>query len=76
MVDSGGEGDSATGFNEGWDPALTMENYPLWLARGCLPGQLMPVEDLISVVHTILQTNSATSMPVVVARGAPAPNPV
>ncbi|MDT5012455.1 MAG: hypothetical protein QOH57_4072 [Mycobacterium sp.] len=73
---AGGEGDSATGFNEGWDPALTMENYPLWLARGCMPGQLMPVEDLISVVHTILQTNSATSMPVVVARGAPAPNPV
>ena len=31
----------------------------------------MPVEDLVEVVHTILRTNSATSMPVVVARGAP-----
>ncbi len=67
----GGEGDSATGFNLGWDPELTMENYPLWLSRGCMPGQLMPVEDLVNVVHTILQTDAATSMPVVVARGAP-----
>jgi NAD(P)-dependent dehydrogenase (short-subunit alcohol dehydrogenase family) len=70
---AGGEGDSQTGFNTGWDPKLTMENYPLWLQRGCMPGQLMPVEDLVSVVHTILQTNACTSMPVVVARGAPTP---
>ena len=34
-----------------------MENYPLWLSRGCMPGQLMPVEDLVNVVHTILQTD-------------------
>lgn len=67
----GGEGDSQTGFNLGWDPALAMENYPVWLSRGCMPGQLMPVADLISVVHTILRTDAATSMPVVVARGAP-----
>jgi len=33
---------------------------------------LMPVEDLVEVVHTILSTNASTSMPVVVARGAPA----
>lgn len=72
----GGEGDSATGFNLGWDPELTMQFYPQWLTRGCMPGQLMPVEDLIEVVHTILRTTSATSMPVVVARGAPArPSP-
>jgi hypothetical protein len=31
----------------------------------------MPVEDLVGVVHTILRTKAATSMPVVVARGAP-----
>jgi hypothetical protein len=37
-----------------------------------MPGKLMPVEDLIEVVHTILRTDSATSMPLVVARGAPA----
>jgi NAD(P)-dependent dehydrogenase (short-subunit alcohol dehydrogenase family) len=69
---AGGEGDSQTGFNIGWDPELAMENYPLWISRGCMPGQLMPVEDLVEVVHTILRTDAATSMPVVVARGAPA----
>lgn len=68
---AGGEGDSMTGFSAGWDPELAGEFYPQWIARGCLPGQLMPVEDLIEVVHTILRTNSATSMPVVVVRGAP-----
>jgi hypothetical protein len=36
-----------------------------------MPGQLMPVEDLVDVVHMILATKTATSMPVVVARGAP-----
>ncbi len=68
---AGGEGDSQTAFNTGWDRELAMENYPLWLSRGCMPGQLMPVEDLVEVVHTILRTDAATSMPVVVARGAP-----
>ena len=42
---------------------------PQWVSRGCMPGQLMPIDDLVEVVHTILQTNSATSMPVVIARG-------
>ncbi|MGH3676307.1 MAG: SDR family oxidoreductase [Mycobacterium sp.] len=68
----GGEGDSRTGFNVDWDRELAAENYPIWLARGCMPGQLMPVEDLVEVVHTVLRTDAATAMPVVVARGAPA----
>lgn len=69
---AGGEGESATGMNAGWDMDLTMQAYPLWVSRGCMPGKLMPVEDLIDVVHTILRTNASTSMPLVVARGAPA----
>jgi NAD(P)-dependent dehydrogenase (short-subunit alcohol dehydrogenase family) len=68
---AGGDGDSATGFSTGWDRELAGEFYPQWISRGCMPGQLMPVEDLVEVVQTILQTKSATSMPVVVARGAP-----
>jgi hypothetical protein len=51
---------------------LAMQAYPLWVSRGCMPGKLMPVEDLIEVVHMILRTNASTSMPVVVARGGPA----
>lgn len=68
---AGGEGDAQTGMNAGWDRELAMQAYPLWVSRGCMPGQLMPVDDLVEVVHTILRTNASTSMPVVVARGAP-----
>ncbi len=68
---AGGEGDAQTGMNTGWDMDLAMKAVPLWASRGVMPGNLMPVEDLIAVVHTILQTAAATSMPVVVARGAP-----
>lgn len=69
---AGGEGDAQTGMNIGWDPELAMQAVPLWMSRGCMPGKLMPVEDLIDVVHTILRADASTSMPVVVARGAPA----
>jgi NAD(P)-dependent dehydrogenase (short-subunit alcohol dehydrogenase family) len=69
---AGGEGDAQTGMSIGWDLELAMKAVPLWSSRGCMPGKLMPVEDLIEVVHTILRTDAATSMPVVVARGAPA----
>lgn len=68
----GGEGDGATGMNGGWDMDLAMKAVPLWSSRGCMPGKLMPVDDLVDVVDTILRTNASTSMPVVVARGAPA----
>ena len=69
---AGGEGDAQTGMAVGWDLDLAMKAHPLWASRGCMPGKLMPVEDLIEVVHTILRTHAATSMPVVVARGASA----
>jgi len=69
---AGGEGDGQTGMNIGWDMDLAMQAVPLWSSRGCMPGKLMPIEDLIEVVHTILRTDAATSMPLVVARGASA----
>jgi NAD(P)-dependent dehydrogenase (short-subunit alcohol dehydrogenase family) len=69
---AGGEGDAQTGMSIGWDPELAQQAVPLWLSRGCMPGKLMPVEDLIEVVHTILATDAATSMPVVAVRGGPA----
>jgi len=69
---AGGEGESMTGMSSDWDRELATKAYPLWTARGCMPGKLMPVEDLIEVVHMVLRTNATTSMPVVVARGASA----
>ena len=68
---AGGEGDGQTGFNAGWDLELAKQAYPLWLSRGCMSPNLMPVEDLVEVVHTILRTDTATSMPIVIARAAP-----
>jgi NAD(P)-dependent dehydrogenase (short-subunit alcohol dehydrogenase family) len=67
----GGEGEAQTGMTNGWDMDLAAKAFPLWVSRGCMPGRLMPVEDLIDVVHTILSTNTTTSMPMVIARGAP-----
>jgi NAD(P)-dependent dehydrogenase (short-subunit alcohol dehydrogenase family) len=72
---AGGDGDAMTGFNAGWDLELAKQAYPMWIARGCMSTKLMPVEDLVEVVHTVLRTNAATSMPVVVARAAPADMP-
>ena len=68
---AGGEGDGRTGMTSGWDMELASKAFPLWVSRGCMPSKVMPVEDLIEVVHTILSTNAATSMPMVIARGAP-----
>jgi len=68
---AGGEGDAETGFNAGWDRALAAQFYPRWLSAGCMSANLMPVEDLVQVVHTILRADAMTSMPVVVARSAP-----
>src|SRR5690242_7910160 len=66
----GGTGDGQTGMNAGWDMELAAKAVPLWMSGGCLPGKLMPVEDLVNVVQTILSTSSSTSMPKVIARGA------
>jgi hypothetical protein len=68
---AGGEGDAQTGMNVGWDRELAVQFYPMWLSRGCMSANLMPVEDLVQVVHTILGANAMTSVPVVIARAAP-----
>jgi NAD(P)-dependent dehydrogenase (short-subunit alcohol dehydrogenase family) len=68
---AGSEGEGMTGMISDWDPELAAKAFPLWVSRGCLPGGVMPVEDLIEVVHTILSASSSTSMPMVVAKGAP-----
>jgi NAD(P)-dependent dehydrogenase (short-subunit alcohol dehydrogenase family) len=68
---AGGEGDGQTGMNVGWDLELAKQAYPFWLSQGIMPGKVMPVEDLVEVVHTILRSDAATSMPLVVVRGAP-----
>lgn len=70
----GGEGPSMTEFPSGWDPALAAEFHPLWVSRQLITGSLLPVEELVRVVDTVLRSDAATSMPtVIVAPRPPAP---
>jgi NAD(P)-dependent dehydrogenase (short-subunit alcohol dehydrogenase family) len=71
---AGGEGDAMTEFNQGWDPKLAMESYPVWMAKGYMSGALMPVEDLVNVVDTILRGSSTTVMPIVIATSRKPPS--
>jgi NAD(P)-dependent dehydrogenase (short-subunit alcohol dehydrogenase family) len=72
---AGGEGDSRTQFNEGWDHELAAQFYPIWLGRNYMSGALMDVEDLVNVVDTILRTAASTVMPIVIATSRPAVAP-
>lgn len=70
----GGEGESRTGFTEGWDLSLAAEMGPLWVQRGLITGALIDVEDLVAVVDSILRTGPTASLPsVTVAPRAPTP---
>jgi NAD(P)-dependent dehydrogenase (short-subunit alcohol dehydrogenase family) len=59
----GGEGPSMTEFSAGWNPALTAEVMPGWLARGYLDGPLLEVDELVRVVETVLRCGANASIP-------------
>jgi len=59
----GGEGDSMTGFTDGWDPELATEFGPLWLERNYFNGHLLDVESLIHVIDSILRVGATASVP-------------
>jgi NAD(P)-dependent dehydrogenase (short-subunit alcohol dehydrogenase family) len=40
---AGGEGDSRTGFNDGWDREYAAQVHPVWRQRGHLTGSLLDV---------------------------------
>ena len=63
---AGGEGDSITGFADGWDQELAIELVPTWIARAYMTGALMPVERLVSVTKMVLQAGAADSIPSVI----------
>jgi NAD(P)-dependent dehydrogenase (short-subunit alcohol dehydrogenase family) len=60
---AGGEGASMTEFASGWDPGLAAELMPIWSARNYLSGSLLPVEELVHAVDTVLRLDAATSVP-------------
>jgi hypothetical protein len=59
----GGEGDSRTGFADGWDPALAAELGSEWIARSYLSGSLIDVEELVAAVDAVLRGGASLSMP-------------
>jgi NAD(P)-dependent dehydrogenase (short-subunit alcohol dehydrogenase family) len=68
---AGGDGDSRTEFNQGWDRELAADLAPGWIARGYISGSLIAVDQLISVVDAVLRSGASLSMPSVTVAPRP-----
>ena len=68
---AGGEGPGMTEFASGWDPDLAAEVYPTWVTRGYIAGSLLPVEELVRVVDTVVRCGAASSIPSVIVTPRP-----
>jgi NAD(P)-dependent dehydrogenase (short-subunit alcohol dehydrogenase family) len=68
---AGGEGPSMTEFANGWDPAIAAEFYPTWEARNYLSGSLLDVDELVRVIHYVLQSGAGTNIPSVTVTPRP-----
>jgi NAD(P)-dependent dehydrogenase (short-subunit alcohol dehydrogenase family) len=62
---AGGTGEGVSQFTAGWDPALAMELYPTWTARGLLTDKLMDVEHFTDAVHGVLRCGASACIPTV-----------
>ncbi len=77
---AGGEGESMTGFAEGWDLDLLMELHPVWAERQYLSGSVFDVEELVATVDALLHHGPSVAVPTVVLTprapepGAPQPS--
>jgi NAD(P)-dependent dehydrogenase (short-subunit alcohol dehydrogenase family) len=63
----GGEGDSVPGFADGWDQDLAAEVMPVWFARNYMSGSFVGIEDLITVIDTVLHQGAVAISSVTVA---------
>ncbi len=59
----GGEGDSMPEFANGWDQELAAEVMPLWFARNYMSGAFVGIEDLITIVDSLLRQGGAVAIP-------------
>jgi NAD(P)-dependent dehydrogenase (short-subunit alcohol dehydrogenase family) len=62
---AGGEGDSMTGFNAGWDLDLITEVAPIWAQREYIAGSLLDVEELVNTLDHVLRCGASASIPVI-----------
>jgi NAD(P)-dependent dehydrogenase (short-subunit alcohol dehydrogenase family) len=65
----GGEGDSTPGFADDWDQELAAEVMPVWFARNYMSGSFVGIEQLITVVDTVLRHGGAVAIPSVTVAG-------
>jgi hypothetical protein len=49
-----------------------MEMVTLWVNRGLVAGQLVPVEELVRAVELIISSDAVTSIPTIVLTPKPA----
>lgn len=60
---SGGEGDSRTEFNSGWDPAALDTALKFWLQHGYMQGGLVDAEHLTGLVDTVIRCGKSSFIP-------------
>ena len=60
-----GDGDSMTQFANGWDHELAVEMGSIWTTRQYVVGSLLDVDELVSVVDTVLRCGASACIPAV-----------
>ena len=68
---AGGEGDSRTEFNAGWDLELAAELAPAWVSRGYISGSLIAVDELVSALDAVLRGGASMAVPSVTVTPRP-----
>lgn len=69
----GGEGDAQSHFTEGWDGELAAEVMPVWFERQYLTGQLIDVDELITVIDGLLRSGPSLRVPTAFVTATPPP---
>jgi NAD(P)-dependent dehydrogenase (short-subunit alcohol dehydrogenase family) len=60
---AGGEGDGMTEFPNAWDSERAVHFGTQWVEKNYLAGSLLDVNDLVSVVDTLVRQGSSASIP-------------
>lgn len=65
---SGGDGESRTEFNNGWDRELMGQVYPTWIARNYYSGTTFDAVELLRIVEMVVHTGASANIPVIVVQ--------
>jgi len=70
---AGGEGDSMTGFANDWDMDRAIEFGTKWAERKYLSDSLIEVEELVTVIDSLIRHGESLSLHSVTVAPRPAP---